>query len=105
FLAAKRGLAAALHSGDPAYDVLPAYFDGRLRPALEGLLNSAASAGCIRVGVDPNDLLWAGASLCGSPRGHDSPFARRISGLLLDGLRHGAGPPAPGSSSGPGTSS
>jgi hypothetical protein len=37
FIAAKRGLAAALHSGDPAYDALPAYFDERLRPALRGL--------------------------------------------------------------------
>ena len=50
FIRAKRGLAAALHSGDPAYDALPAYFEKRLRPALEGLLKSAASAGCIRAG-------------------------------------------------------
>src|ERR1700761_656975 len=31
FLAAKRGLAAALHSGDPAYEVLPDYFEKRLK--------------------------------------------------------------------------
>ncbi|QEH39036.1 DNA-binding transcriptional regulator EnvR [Aquisphaera giovannonii] len=95
FLAAKRGLAAALHSGDPAYDALPAYFDERLRPALGGLLDSAASAGRIRAGVDPHDLLWAVASLGASPRGQDPSRARRMIGLLLDGLRHGAGPPAP----------
>jgi hypothetical protein len=41
FIAAKRGLAAALHSGDPAYDALPAYFDERLRPAVRGLLAAA----------------------------------------------------------------
>ncbi len=29
FLATKRGLAAALHSGDPAFDALPGYFAGR----------------------------------------------------------------------------
>ena len=45
FIGAKRGLAEALHSGDPAYDALPAYFEKRLRPALEGLLKSASLAG------------------------------------------------------------
>jgi AcrR family transcriptional regulator len=95
FVAAKRGLAAALHSGDPAYNVLPAYFEKRLRPALEGLLNSAASAGCIRKGVDPYDLLAAVASLCASSRDHDPARARRMIGLLLDGLRYGASPPKP----------
>ena len=34
FLATKRGLAAALHSGDPAFDALPGYFAARLEPAL-----------------------------------------------------------------------
>ena len=42
FIAAKRGLAAALHSGDPAFNSLPAYFDQRLRPALQTLLDAAA---------------------------------------------------------------
>lgn len=92
FLAAKRGLAAALHSGDPAYAVLPDYFEKRLQPALRGLLESAASAGCIRADADPRDLLWAVASLCASTRGHDPTLCRRMIGLLLDGLRYGAGP-------------
>src|SRR5262252_1341967 len=48
FIAAKRGLAAALHSGDPAYDTLPAYFQRRLRPALHTLLESAVAAGKVR---------------------------------------------------------
>ena len=90
FLRAKRGLAAALHSGDPAYDALPAYFEKRLRPALEGLLKSAALAGSIRPGIDPNDLLWGIASLCASSRNPDPTLARRMVGLLLDGLRYGA---------------
>jgi AcrR family transcriptional regulator len=95
FIAAKRGLAAALHSGDPAYDALPAYFEKRLRPTLEGLLNSAAAAGSIRAGVDPHDLLSAIASLCVSTRDRDSARARPMIGLLLDGLRYGASSPAP----------
>lgn len=94
FIGAKRGLAAALHSGDPAYETLPAYFETRLRPALDGLLASAASAGLVRAGIDPKDLLWAVASLCSSTRDADPALARRMVGLLLDGLRHGASPPA-----------
>ncbi len=53
FIAMKRGLAAALHSGDPAYNALPAYFDKRLKPALEGLLEAAVAARVVRPGVDP----------------------------------------------------
>ena len=90
FVATKRGLSAALHSGDPAYDVLPAYFEKRLLPAFEGLLKSAASAGAIRAGVEPYDLLSAVASLCASNRDNDPARARRMIGLLLDGLRYGA---------------
>src|SRR6201996_3389453 len=33
FLGTKRGLASALHSGDPAFDALPGYFYQRLQPA------------------------------------------------------------------------
>src|SRR5580692_8109372 len=40
FIATKRGLAKALHSGDPAFDNLPGYFDQRLRPALRTLLRA-----------------------------------------------------------------
>jgi AcrR family transcriptional regulator len=90
FIGAKRGLAAALHSGDPSYDVLPAYFENRLRPALEGLLASATAAGVIRPGVGADDLLWAIASLGRAKRGQDAALAQRMIGLLLDGLRVGA---------------
>ncbi len=90
FLGAKSGLAAALHSGDPAYEALPAYFEKRFRPALAGLLESAESAGAIRAGVDPLDLLSAVASLSASGRHNDPARPRRIIGLLLDGLRYGA---------------
>jgi hypothetical protein len=38
FLATKRGLATALHSGDPAFDALPGYFMQRLGPTLGSLL-------------------------------------------------------------------
>ena len=45
FVATKRGLSAALHSGDPAYEPLPAYFMEHLAPAASGLLQAAAKAG------------------------------------------------------------
>ena len=90
FISAKRGLAAALHSGDPAYEALPAYFDKRLRPALESLLGAAAAAGEIRAGVEPNDLLRAVASLCTSANDVGADHSRRMVALLVDGLRYGA---------------
>ena len=91
FLATKRGLATALHSGDPAYTSLPAYFEERFNPALEAFLDAAASAGEVRTDIDPDDLLRAVASLCMSAH-YDPDFARRMVALLVDGLRYNAGP-------------
>ena len=93
FIAAKRGLAAALHSGDPAFDALPAYFQKRLRPALQTLLEAAAAAGKVRAGVEPDDLLRAVASLAMRVHDGDPTHARRMVALLVDGLRYGASVP------------
>jgi AcrR family transcriptional regulator len=90
FVAAKRGLAQALHSGDPAFDNLPGYFDQRLRPALRALLDSAVAAGEVRADVDADELLGAVASLCMSTHNAGSGRAERMVALLVDGLRHGA---------------
>lgn len=87
FIAAKRGLAKALHSGDPTFDTLPAYFDERLRPALRGLLAAAVSAGEARADVEAEVLLHAVARLCISASDHDDGEARRMVALLSDGLR------------------
>jgi AcrR family transcriptional regulator len=89
FIATKRGLAAALHSGDPAYSALPAYLEGRLRPAIQALLAAAAASGEVRGDVDPEDLLRAVGSLCVSGQG-DRDFTRRMVALLIDGLRYSA---------------
>ncbi|MEJ0064659.1 MAG: helix-turn-helix domain-containing protein [Caulobacteraceae bacterium] len=90
FVAAKRGLAKALHSGDPAYDNLPGYFDQRLRPALRALLETAAAAGEVRTDVDADELLGAVASLCMSAHNDGAGRAERMVALLVDGLRYGA---------------
>ena len=94
FIAAKRGLAAALHSGNPAFDTLPAYFDKRLRPALQTLLEAADAAGEVRAGVAPDDLLRAVVSLCTPAHDVGPAHARRMVALLVDGLRYGVGPSA-----------
>jgi AcrR family transcriptional regulator len=89
FIAAKRGLANALHSGDPAFDNLPGYFDRRLRPAFRSLLTAAVAVGEVRADADADDLLGAVASLCMSPNA-GAGRAERMVALLIDGLRHGA---------------
>jgi AcrR family transcriptional regulator len=90
FVATKRGLAKALHSGDPAYDNLPSYFDERLRPALRMLLESAATAGTVRTDVDADELLGAAASLCMSAHNTEPGRAERMVALIVDGLRYRA---------------
>jgi len=97
FIAAKRGLSAALHSGNPAFESLPIYFQEKLRPALQGLLEAAAAAGEMRADIDPAELLLAVARLC-SPNDQQS---RRMVALLVDGLRYRApSTPPPSSRSG-----
>jgi AcrR family transcriptional regulator len=92
FIATKRGLATALHSGDPAFITLPAYFDTRLTPALRALLDAAAAAGEVRNDIEPYDLLRAVGNLCMSAKDDKADYARRMVALLVDGLRYGASP-------------
>lgn len=87
FIAAKSGLAAALRSGDPAYETLPAYFEGRFRPTLQALLDAAGAAGEIRADMEPIALLRAAANLT-TPASPEQ--GRRMVALLVDGLRYGA---------------
>lgn len=90
FLATKRGLASALHSGDPAYRALPAYFMQRLGPALGSLLDAATASGEIRAGISPKDILHAVANLCVPVPGEGVAYSQRMVALLIDGLRYGA---------------
>ena len=90
FIATKRGLAAALYSGDPVYEGLPAHFETRLVPAMRMLLTAAIDAGQIRDVVDPDELLNAVARLSVSAPGDTSGNADRMVSLLVDGLCFGA---------------
>ena len=85
FVATKRGLAPALHSGNPAFEPLRGYFEQRVRPALRNLLQVAIAAGEVRDDVDADELLHAVASLCMPSQ--DEGRAQRMVALLVDGLR------------------
>jgi AcrR family transcriptional regulator len=88
FVGAKRGLAAALHSGDQAFEALPTHFEQRLRPAFRGLFEAAVAAGEVRADVDANEVLSAIASLCMSAYSAGPGYTQRMVTLLADGLRH-----------------
>jgi AcrR family transcriptional regulator len=90
FLATKRGLAAALHSGDPAFDALPGYFMQRLGPTLGSLLDAAAASGQIRSDISPKYLLHAVANLSLPVADDGVAYSQRMVALLIDGLRYGA---------------
>ncbi len=89
FIATKKGLAAALHSGDPAFDALPDYFRASFEPALASLLDAAVAAGEVRADVAPYDLLRAIGNLS-VPSGEDGAgHTSRMVDLLINGLRYG----------------
>ena len=86
FIATKRGLASALHSGEPAFETLPGYFRASFEPTLTALLAAAAAKGEARGDVDAYDLLRAIGNLT-TAKGPDGPdHSRRMVRLLLDGL-------------------
>lgn len=70
-----------------------------LRPAVpagaRALPASAAAAGEVRADVDVDDLLRAVANLCLTSDAARAGHSRRMVALLIDGLRYGAGTPAP----------
>ncbi|MGW8884644.1 TetR/AcrR family transcriptional regulator [Streptomyces sp. NPDC055749] len=96
-LGTKRGLAPALHSGDPSYEALSGYFMDKVGPVLAALLATAAAAGTVRDDVSARDLLYAVANLCMPVPGEGPECNHRMVALLFDGLRT----PRQGVSSGP----
>jgi AcrR family transcriptional regulator len=89
-LATKRGLASALHSGDPAFAGLPGYFLQRLGPALAALLDAAVANGTVRDDISAEDLLHAITQLSQPVPGRGSGHDQHIVAVLIDGLRCGA---------------
>jgi AcrR family transcriptional regulator len=92
FVATKHGLAAALHSGDPAYSTLRVRFEEHVGPAMRMLLDNAVAAGLVHGGEDPLELLGAVANLCiAAPGSTDNSRAYRMVALMMKGLRYDAG--------------
>src|ERR1022692_2523754 len=82
----KRGLAVALHSGDPAFDELPGYIMSRLEPALDGLLAAARAEGALSATVTARDLVLVIALMCQPMRGEGISFNERMIQIFLRGL-------------------
>lgn len=90
FIATKKGLAAALHSGDQAFETLTAYFRANFEPALASLLDAAAAAGEVCGDIAPYDLLRAIGNLSTASGKDGTAHTQRMVDLLIDGLRSGA---------------
>lgn len=96
FVATKQGLAAALHSGDPAYDDLPQHLLDQLEPAAQTLLARAVDGAYARADVTARELLILIALICQPVPGTQPGFSQRMTRVFLDGLM-------PGSAARPGT--
>jgi AcrR family transcriptional regulator len=86
FVATKRGLAAALHSGDPAYDDLPQRLLDQLEPALQTLLARAVDGGYARDDVTAREILTTVALICQPVPGEQPSFNQRMARVFMDGL-------------------
>jgi len=86
FVATKQGFASALHSGDPAYAPLPTQFLGVLAAKVQRILDAGAADGTIRADIRAEDLIHALSRLADSRPGETDDRARRMTGVLLDGL-------------------
>jgi AcrR family transcriptional regulator len=87
FLATKHGLAEVLRSDDAAFQTLHAYFIDRLVPVCGQILEAATTAGEIRSGLDPYELLRGVGNLCVGSGSDPRYDPRRLVDLLISGLR------------------
>jgi AcrR family transcriptional regulator len=87
FVGTKRGLASALHSGDPAYDDLPQHLLDRLEPALQTLLAGAVDGGYARDDITAREVLTTIALISQPVRSEQPSFNKRMTEVFLDGLR------------------
>jgi AcrR family transcriptional regulator len=90
FVGTKRGLASALHSGDPAYDDLPQHLMDRLEPALQTLLARAVDGGYARDDVTAREVLTTVALICQPVPGEQPSFNQRMTRVFMEGLGRGA---------------
>jgi AcrR family transcriptional regulator len=87
FVGTKRGLASALHSGDPAYDDLPQHLLDRLVPPLQALLARAVDGGYARDDVRARDILTTIALISQPVPGEPPSFNQRMTQVFMAGLQ------------------
>lgn len=87
FLVTKHGLAAVLRSDQSGFEALHTYFLDRLVPVCAELLDSAITAGEIRADIDALTLMRGVGNLCIGAESDPDYDARRLAGILVDGLR------------------
>ena len=87
----KRGLAAALHSGETTFAGLHGYVAERLEPAVDTLLAAAVEAGEIAAKVEVHELLVALSLLCQPVPvvDLDLDYHLRMVTVFVEGLRPG----------------
>lgn len=90
YVAAKRGLAAALRTQRETDHEHFAALQVRIRAALGSLVEAAAAEGYVRADVDVADLLRAVGGVCMATDDGWQDRTRRLIALLLDGLKYGA---------------
>ncbi|WP_406407741.1 TetR/AcrR family transcriptional regulator [Streptomyces halstedii] len=87
FLVTKHGLAAVLQPDSSGFDSLHTYFLDTLAPVCAQLIDAAAEAGEVRPGLTAYELMRGVGNLCIGAE-HDPRYdARRLVGLLVEGLR------------------
>ncbi|UBU13025.1 TetR/AcrR family transcriptional regulator [Nonomuraea gerenzanensis] len=87
FLVTKHGLAAVLQSDEAGFQQLHAYFLDRLLPVCARLVEAAAAAGEIRTDLEAYELMRGVGNLCIGAETDPRYDARRLVGMLIDGLR------------------
>ena len=91
YAAAKRGIKSALHSLTASNSELFAESRAQITGAIAKLVEAGVAAGTIRSDVDPEDVLLATGAIWNNLDAPDwEDRARRLLGLVMDGLRYGA---------------
>jgi AcrR family transcriptional regulator len=105
YLATKRSMGEALRSAVASESPLFAETRRRLNGALRLLLEAGARAGVLRPDAQPEDVMRVVSAIWYLPDGPTwREDVRRMLGLVLDGLRYGAGdPPTASAPSGTGS--
>lgn len=91
YVASKKGLATYLKSMVSANSDLFTQSKQRVHDTIATLITSAADAGTIREGVDPDDVIHTLGGFCLMNDVNANPEqGKRVAKLIMDGLRYGA---------------